>query len=253
MELDLVGKVVLISGAASGVGAACATAFAEEGARVCLLDIDAEQAAAQVSRLRADLGADCSFVAADVSEEMEVQAAMESTAARFGGIDVVVGCAGISGPFGAQVHDLDVADLDAVLAVNVRGQFLIVKHAVKHLTGASHPAVVLMGSDSSFVAAPGMLAYNASKGAVLQMARALSVDLANQGIRVNCVCPSIVDTPMSRSDLGVDSFSDSSYPVQTAAQVADQVVWLASPRSATVNGTSVVSDFGYLARSSFPA
>ncbi len=253
MELDLVGRTVVISGAASGIGRACAGAFAAEGARIGLLDIDGTSAAGLTDELLTEYDAECSFVAADISEELEVSAAVESLAARFGGIDIVVNCAGVSGPFGADVGTIETAAFDAVLAVNVRGPFLLAKHAVKYLADGCNPAIVLIGSDSSFVAAPGMLPYNASKGAVLQMTRALSVDLADRGIRVNCVCPSIVDTPMARADLGPAALATATYPVQAPAQVADQVLWLASTRSAPMNGASLVSDFGHLARSSFPA
>lgn len=111
----------------------------------------------------------------------------------------------------------------------------------------------MLASDSSFVAAPGMVAYNASKGAVLQLVRALSVDLGPRGIRVNCVCPSVVDTPMARADLGDAALDHADFPVQRPADVAAHVLYLASPISRPVNGTALVSDFGYLARSSFPA
>ena len=142
---------------------------------------------------------------------------------------------------------------NAVLAVNVTGPFLAVKHALEYLRRAEHPAIVLMGSDSGFVAAPGMVPYNASKGAVVQLTRALATDLASDGIRVNCVCPSIVDTPMARRDLDVGDFTRVDYPVQSPEEVARHVLYLCSAVSRPVNGTTLVSDFGYLARSSFPA
>lgn len=248
MDLQLEGKTVLISGAASGIGRACAQAFAGQGARLGLLDIDADRGRALEAELPFAL-----FAATDVSAEHEVAAAVGAVADRHGGLDVVVACAGISGPFGKPIDEITAAQWDAVMAVNVRGPFLLVKHARRYLAEATSPAVVLLGSDSSFVAAPGMLPYNASKGAVLQLARALSVDLAEQGIRVNCVCPSIVDTPMARADLGPDAFTGADFPVQTPAQVANHVLYLASPVSGPVNGAGLVSDFGYLSRSSFPA
>lgn len=255
MELGLRDRAVLISGAASGIGRACAWAFAREGARLALLDIDHGGGHALAAELRAELRAEVTFLETDVAVESEVAAAVQSVLARYRSLDVLVSCAGISGPFGKTLRDTPTEAFDMVMAVNVRGPFLLVKHAYSHLATADAPAIVLLGSDSSFVAAPGMVPYNASKGAVLQLTRALSVELADHGIRVNCVCPSIVDTPMSRADLGLEGtgFDYAPYPVQTAEQVAHHVLYLASPRSAPVNGTSLVSDFGYLARSAFPA
>ncbi|WP_084215858.1 SDR family NAD(P)-dependent oxidoreductase [Pseudonocardia spinosispora] len=112
----------------------------------------------------------------------------------------------------------------------------------------------VIGSDSGFVSAPGMLAYNASKGALVQLTRALSVELFDEHrIRVNSICPSIVDTPMARRGMGVESFADADYPVHTADDVAWSVLYLSSANSHTINGVNLLSDFGYSVRSSFPA
>ncbi|OFI37024.1 dehydrogenase [Arthrobacter sp. SW1] len=261
MDLGLAGRTVLVSGAASGIGRACALAFAREGARLALLDIDDDAGAALQRELAGVPGAGASrFFRADVSDEATVSGAVRDAAAAFGGIDAVVGCAGISGPVGLGVEDVALSDFRRVMEVNVTGQFLLAKHCAPFLRVAagSSPgagAMVLLASDSSFVAAPGMVPYNASKGAVLQLTRALSVELAADGVRVNCVCPSVVDTPMARTDLGEtsESLNARDFPVQSPEQVANHVLYLASPASAPVNGTSLVSDFGYLARSSFPA
>lgn len=239
MQLDLAGVPVVITGAASGIGRACALAFAAEGARVGVID-----------RSPVDLPGIVSAVA-DVTDEPALASAVDILAGELGGIAILVACAGTSGPFGQDVADISLDDWNRVLAVNVTGQFLLVKHALPHLRRAASAAIVLMGSDSGFVAAPGMVPYNASKGAVVQLTRALSVDLAP--IRVTCVCPSIVDTPLARADLGLPSFEGVDYPVQSAEDVARSVLYLASPATRAVNGTTLVSDFGYLARSSFPA
>jgi dihydroanticapsin dehydrogenase len=146
------------------------------------------------------------------------------------------------------------AEWSEVLQVNLTGAFLVLRAAVVPLRRSPAASVVVVASDSAFVAAPGMVPYGASKAAVLQLARAAAVDLAPDGIRVNAVCPSIVDTAMSRSDLGLDAgFAAQPYPVQTADDVAAHIAFLASPVSRGVNATSLVSDFGYSARSTFPA
>ncbi|ANN17423.1 dehydrogenase [Amycolatopsis orientalis] len=239
MRLDLAGKAVLVTGAASGIGLACARAFLAEGARVGALD------RAPVP----PLGGDVLAVRADVTDEGSVAAAVAAVADRFGGLDVVVGCAGISGPVGTPVTETSAADFAALMAVNVTGQFLLVKHAAPWLA-AAHGSVVLLASDSAFTSAPGMVPYCASKGAVVAMTRALAVDLP--GVRVNCVCPSVVDTPMARGDLG-ETLDDPAFPVQDPEEVAWQVLHLASARSRAVNGQAVLADFGVSARSGFPA
>ncbi|MFF2053393.1 SDR family NAD(P)-dependent oxidoreductase [Leifsonia sp. NPDC058194] len=251
MDLGLASAVTIVTGAASGIGRACARALVAEGSRVGLIDRDR----AAGDGLARELGPAAVFVAADVTDEDALRDAVDAVAERFGRVDAVVCCAGISGPFGQRVEEISVADFGTVLAVNVTGAFLTVKHAVRHLRSSAAPAVVLLASDSSFVAAPGMVPYNASKGALLQLTRALSVDLAENGFRVNCVCPSVVDTPMARADLGIgpEGWGDAGFPVQSPDDVARHVVYLVSPASRPVNGHALVSDFGYLARSSFPA
>jgi dihydroanticapsin dehydrogenase len=249
MELGLRGRTALVTGAAGGIGSAAARALIAEGARVALLDRDAGSLAA----LARDLGDAASIHAVDVTDEHRVASAVADAVERWGGLDVVIGCAGISGPVGTPLAETSLADWDAVFSVNARGPFLVLRAAIPALRRSDAASVVLVASDSALVAAAGMAPYCASKAAVLHLARAASVELAEDGIRVNAVCPSIVDTPMSRGDLEVDDFAGAAYPVQTAAEVAAQLVFLASPVSRPVNGASLVSDFGYTARSNFPA
>lgn len=257
MELGIRGHRVLVTGAAGGIGRAAARAFGAEGACVVLTDRDATDLAAVAAELRA-AGVEASALPADVTDEAQVDAAVAYAVDRLGGLDAVVACAGISGPAGTALADTPLPAWDDVFAVNVRGTFLVLRAAVPALRVAGGGTVVVVASDSALVAAPGMAAYCASKAAVLQLARAASVELATHGIRVNAVCPSIVDTPMSRGDLGIGSedpagFAGMDYPVQTADEVAAQLVFLSSPVSRPVSGAALVSDFGYSARSSFPA
>ncbi|MHC5560902.1 SDR family NAD(P)-dependent oxidoreductase [Kocuria sp. U4B] len=171
-----------------------------------------------------------------------------------GGLDTVVAAAGIEGQMGTGVGEVTSEGFRDVLEVNVLGVFHTVKHALPYLAEAKHASVTIIGSDSGFVATPGMLAYNASKGALVQLTRALSYELyEDHGIRVNSVCPSIVDTPLARRGLGVESFDGAPYPVQSAQDVAHSVLFLSSEGSRAVNGVNLLSDFGYSTRSSFPA
>ncbi|OPX10163.1 hypothetical protein B1790_13295 [Mycobacterium sp. AT1] len=165
----------------------------------------------------------------------------------------VVAAAGISGRFGLGTDELTAADFADVYRVNVIGSFLFVQQALPALRRGRDARVVLMGSDSGFVASQGMLPYIASKGAVRQLTAALSVELAPDGIWVNSVCPSVVDTPMARDDLGDDAFVGADFPVLSSHDVAHHVLNLLSPANRGINGTSVVCDFGYMARSGFPA
>lgn len=253
MDLGLSGAPVLITGAASGIGRACAIAFADSGASVGLIDRCESGLAATATAVR-EAGADAFLVVADVTDEEQVSQAVARLADELGGIRIIVACAGTSGPFGKRPEELALAEWNEVFAVNVSGPFLLAKHALVHLERERNAAIVFLASDSGFVAAPGMLPYNASKGALVQLTRALSVELADREIRVNSVCPSIVDTPMSRRDLGLpQGFKDANYPVQTAQEVANHILYLASPASRPINGVSLLSDFGYTARSSFPA
>ncbi|MGT2463625.1 SDR family NAD(P)-dependent oxidoreductase [Sinomonas atrocyanea] len=245
MELNLDGRVALITGGASGIGLACVDAFVAEGARVTIIDRSSEgHGIAEAHRER---GADVDFVQADLTDEGDVGRAVQRIVAARGQIDTVVGCAGVSGPVGARLEEIGAGDWDQVMAVNVRGNFLVTKHTLPHLQASSVGTVVYLASDSAFVAYEGMAAYSASKGAVVMLTKAVTADYPS--IRANALCPGIVDTPMSRADMGhPEGFDGTGFPVIPARQIANHVLFLASPTSAPINGTTLVSDFGYLAR-----
>lgn len=249
MDLQLDGMTALVTGAASGIGRAVVRGLAAEGVRVALLDRDA----AALREAAGEGGSDPVLLAADVTDEQQVTAAVHAGVSALGGLDAVICCAGISGPVGTPIEETALAAWDRVLAVNVTGAFLVLKHALPWLRASAAASVVLLASDSAVVASPGMAPYAASKAALVQFGRALSVDLAGTGVRVNAVAPSIVDTPMSRADLGAAAFDGPAFPVQSADEVAAHVTYLVSPRSRAVNGTTLLSDFGYTARSGFPA
>jgi len=248
MELQLQGRTALVTGAAGGIGRAVAQALSAEGVRVALLD----RSAAGLEETAASCPGSVPLVA-DVTDEAAVGAAVAEAVVALDGLHTVVCCAGISGPVGSGIDETSLAEWQAVFAVNVTGAFLVLRAALPALRAAPAASVVLVASDSAFVASPGMAPYCASKAALVQFGRALSVDLAGDDVRVTTVSPSIVDTAMSRGDLGDAAFAAPAFPVQTADEIAAHVVYLASPRARAVNGSGILSDFGYSARSGFPA
>ncbi|MFD2093145.1 SDR family NAD(P)-dependent oxidoreductase [Blastococcus deserti] len=249
MDLHLRDRVALVTGGASGIGRACVDALIAEGARVAVLDRSLEGKPV-VDDLRRR-GHAVEFVRADVTVEEQVADAVAQTVEIFGRLDTLLGCAGISGPVGTLAADVSEQDWDRVMAVNIKGNFLVAKHAIPRLADSDVGTIVFIASDAALVAFEGMTPYSTSKGAVLMLTRSLSTD--HPGIRVNCLCPGVVDTPMSRGDLGrPQGFAGTGLPVMQPEQIAAHATFLASPVSAPINGTPIVSDFGYVARSALP-
>lgn len=250
MDMRLLDRVFLVTGGASGIGRACVEALTGEGAKAVIVDRNPE--GATVAHDLARQGHNVDFVQANVTEEADVSRSVQATKDRYGQLDGVIACAGISGPVGTTVVDITVDEWERVMAVNVRGNFLLAKHTIPLLMQSDLSTIVFLASDAALVAFEGMAPYSTSKGAVLMLTKALAVD--HPDIRVNCLCPGIVDTPMSRTDLGFqEGFSGTNLPVMQPHQIAAHAVFLASAVSAPINGTSIVADHGYLARSAQPA
>ena len=249
MDMQLRDSVVMVTGGGSGIGRACVEVLLAEGASVLIVD-RSQEGAALASQLRRT-GHRVDFAQADVTVESEVRMAAQAVEDLYGRLDSVLACAGISGPVGQPAADVSVEDWDRVMAVNVRGNFLVAKHTVHLLSKSEISSMVFLGSDSALVAFEGMAPYSTSKGAVVMLTKSLTVD--HPKVRFNCLCPGIVDTPMSRADLGHhQGFAGTGLPVMEPHQIARHAVFLASPVSAPINGTTLVSDFGYTARSALP-
>ncbi|NKX49163.1 SDR family oxidoreductase [Arthrobacter deserti] len=252
-QVNTAGRVI-VTGGASGIGLAAATAFLDRGAQVGIVSRTQRSIEKALDGPLGSYAGRVHAAVADVADDGETAAAIDELGSALGGVGAVGASAGIEGEMGAGIGEVTSAGFRRVLDVNVLGVFHLVKHALPYLVREEHASVTIIGSDSGFVATPGMLAYNASKGALVQLTRALSVELYDQhGIRVNSVCPSIVGTPMARRGVGVETFDEVPYPVNSAEDVAQSVVFLSSSSSRGINGVNLLSDFGFSARSSFPA
>ncbi len=237
----------LVTGGASGIGAATVARLKRDGMRVAALDLDA----ARLERIDADWR-----VSADVSSEDEVRRGVDEAATALGGLDVVVACAGVAGR--GTVADTPPEEWERVFAVNVRGVYLTAKAAIPHLRDAGGGAIVVVASQLGLVAAAGAAAYCASKGAAVMLTRAMAVDHAAEGIRVNCVCPGPTVTPLLEDyfALAPDPAGERRRYEQAQVhgrlvrpdEIADAIAYLTSPGATSTIGAALVVDGGYSIR-----
>jgi NAD(P)-dependent dehydrogenase (short-subunit alcohol dehydrogenase family) len=254
MSRRLQGQTAWVSGAASGIGASIARLLAAEGAQVALADVQTA-AGKQLEKEIIAGGDQATFLSCDVSREEQVHAAVDQAVARFGGLHIVVNCAGIIqvGP----LHELDAGQWDHLMGVNLKSVFFSLKYAWTHLSKNARSYMVNIGSISSFVGQAATPAYTASKYAVLGLSRSIALDYAAAGLRCNCVCPGITDTPMLREHLDKTGDAEGALakrlrrvPLGKALQpseIARAVLYFSCEDSAGVTGTSLVVDGGYLA------
>ncbi|WP_165253453.1 SDR family NAD(P)-dependent oxidoreductase [Paludisphaera soli] len=254
MGRRLEGRTAWISGAASGIGEGVARLFAAEGANVALLDLDRGRLES-VRRSIAEAGGRALAWPADVASDSAVRDSIEGAVAEFGGLDVVVNCAGVVhvGP----LHEYGEDAWDRLMGTNLKSIYFSVKHGLAHLRRNARSYVVNVGSISSLVGQAATPAYTASKSAVLGLTRSIALDYASIGLRCNCVCPGITDTPMLRHHLGSGGDPEAALANRlrrvplgralTPEDVARAVLYLSCEDSTGVTGTSLVVDGGYLA------
>jgi 3alpha(or 20beta)-hydroxysteroid dehydrogenase len=252
--MDLSGKAAVITGGAGGIGTATGVAMGRAGARVLLVDLDAERLAAAAAEV-ARTGAQVRTHVADVTSAAEVQAYVAAAVGAFGTIDVLFNNAAVIGPIGA-VAEYDVEAFDRVMAINVRGVFLGLRHVLPIMLAQRSGAVINTGSLSSARGLPGTPAYNAAKHAVLGLTRSAASEVALAGVRVNAVLPGMIDTPMLAE---VTSGFDDPAGARRAAEgvspqgrlgrpeeIAAVVTFLASDLASLVNGAGWPVDGGIL-------
>jgi NAD(P)-dependent dehydrogenase (short-subunit alcohol dehydrogenase family) len=251
---SLTGKRALITGGASGIGRATALLFAQEGAAVSVVDLDAEGGRKVIGEIQR-AGGRAIFVRADVSSEEDCREAVRRTVSALNGLDILFNNAGIVRR--GSIMEVSEQEWDQVMAVNVRSAFLLSKYAIPVMARAGGGVIVNAASGWGLVGGPRAAAYCASKGAIVSLTKSMAIDHGPENIRVNCVCPGDTDTPMLRDEARQLGQSEKLF-LQEAAQrplgrigtpeeVAQAVLYLASDASSYVTGTALIVDGGGLA------
>jgi len=252
--LSLEGKVAVITGGASGIGRGTALLLASAGAAIAILDVD-ESGGIEIAGEIEVGGGTARFYRCDVTSDEDCRKAVDAVVADFGRIDILFNNAGVA--IRKNTIDLSEAEWDRAIDINLKGIFLVSRHVIPHMKRAGGGSIINTGSGWSLKGGPDAVSYCASKGGVLNMTRAMAIDHGADNIRVNCVCPGDIDTPLLRSEcrqLGADekSFMDEAADrpirrVGTPEDVARAVLFLAGEMSSWITGSYLVVDGGGLA------
>lgn len=246
--MRLSGKTAIVTGGGSGIGKAIAQAFVREGAQVVIAGRDSKK----LARAAEEIGAGCLAVAADVSHAHEVQKLVSAALEKFKRINVLVNNAAVLLPGTAE--SLSEKDFDQTFNVNVRGLWLLSRMALPHMRAGGGGSIINIGSVLSLLGARNRVAYSASKGAVVAMTRAMALDHAAENIRVNCICPGIVETELVAKfnmDENARRQRVAMHPMGRFGQpedVASAAVFLASDESGWTTGSAITVDGGYSAQ-----
>ena len=254
------GQVAWITGAASGMGEATAELFAAEGAAVAVVDINKKLGPDVVERISRK-GGRANFVACDVSKERDVNSCMRQIVEHFGSLSIIVNNAAVTGV--GLLHEMTEQEWDRQMDVNVKSIFFSVKYGLEHLAKQEHSYIVNIGSISSYVGQASTPIYTTTKGAVLLLSKSIALDYAHLGLRCNCICPGITDTPLLRNVLanmpdGDQVLRDRLRRVplnraMTPDDIARSALFLCCEDSAGITGESLLVDGGYLAAAEWDA
>ncbi len=251
----LEGKVSLVTGAASGIGRATSLVMSREGAAVVVSDVNADGAEETLSAIK-EAGGDGMFVHADVSRPDDVAALVAQVASAYGRLDCAYNNAGIEGYMAGRLHEYPENQWDRLMDINLKGVWLCLKHEIPQMMEQGGGAIVNTASAAGLVGSRRLSAYVASKHAVVGLTKAAALEYARDGIRVNAVCPGIIDTPMVRRLIGgreadYEAAIPSRQPIGrlgTPEEIAESVTWLCSDAASLVTGLAMAVDGGFTAQ-----
>jgi len=249
-------KVVLITGGGSGIGHATALTFAKEGAKVVVADVVDSRGKETVKMIN-DTGREAVFIKTDVSKPTDVENMVKMAVETYGRIDILFNNAGIAGS-PVRLAELSVEDWDRVIDINLKGVFLGSKYTIPVMLEQGKGVIINNASSSGITPIPRVSVYAAAKAGVIQLTKAMAIEYGGDNIRVNCICPGFIDTPMTSIIIPPDSESrDYSHlwPLTKPGNpedIAKAALYLASDDSSFVTGTSLVVDGGWLAGTRLP-
>ncbi|MBE0494456.1 MAG: SDR family oxidoreductase [Thiomicrospira sp.] len=253
MSTEYTDKVAVITGASSGIGFATAQAFAKQGAKVVIADVQTEKGEQAVAAIK-QAGGEASFVKTDVSDPRQVESLVAQTIATYQRLDFAINNAGIDGDR-APTADCTEENWDRVIDINLKGVWLCMKNQIPQMLKQGRGCIVNIASIAGVVGFQNMPAYCASKGGVIQLTKTAALEYAKQGVRINAVCPGVIKTPMVaglfEKDPKMEEVLNAGTPIGrlgSPEEIASAILWLCSEHAGFMIGQPVIMDGGFTAQ-----